>query len=136
MILVDTSAWIEFLRATGSPTHRALQGFLKEGQLLATTEVVIMEVMAGARDDDHMDRLTRLLLGHELLVLHGLSDFEGAARLYRHCRQRGDTIRSLTDCLIATVAIREGVAVLHVDRDYGVIARHSELKVHPVPASS
>jgi predicted nucleic acid-binding protein len=37
----------------------------------------------------------------------------------------------LTDCLIAAVAIRNGVSVLHRDRDFEVIARHTDLKVLP-----
>jgi len=129
VILVDTSAWVEFLRATGSPTHQRVRQALAADEPLATTEVVVMEVLAGARDEAQVRRLRRLLLRCEMLPLRGLADYEAAASLYRSCRQEGATVRSLTDCLIAVPALRAGAAVLHEDRDFDVIARHSALRI-------
>ena len=57
------------------------------------------------------------------------SDYDDAATLYRRCRQQGETVRKLIDCLIAAVAIRGGVPVLHNDRDFDVLARHTELQL-------
>src|SRR5262249_54999705 len=105
MILIDTSAWVEFLRATGSPVDRRLRDLLAGGDPLATTEVVVMEVLAGARDDANRRRLRSVVLSHTLLPVDGLADFEEAADLYRRCRAGGGTIRSLVDCVIATVAM-------------------------------
>ncbi|MFN8233487.1 MAG: PIN domain-containing protein, partial [Actinomycetota bacterium] len=48
MILADTSAWIEYLRGTGSRTHRALRRAIDSGDVVIT-EPVVMEVLAGAR---------------------------------------------------------------------------------------
>lgn len=127
MILVDTSAWVEYLRATGTQAHMSVRSLLTEGEPLATTEVVVMEVLAGAHDETHRLALRRLLLRCELLTLSGLADYEAAADLYRTCREAGETIRALTDCLIAVPAMRAGAAVLHADRDFDAIARHSAL---------
>jgi predicted nucleic acid-binding protein len=130
LILVDTSAWIEFLRATGSPAHHRLRDLLERDEALATTELVVMEVLAGARDQAHLDRLRRVVLGRcELLAGHGLADHEEASAIFRHCRGQGATIRRLNDCLIAAVAIRAGVPLLHVDQDFGQIARHCRLRL-------
>ncbi len=129
MILVDTSAWIDFLRGTESPTHHRVRQLLGTNEPLATTEVVIMEVLAGARDEAHLQQLRRLLMRCELLPLHGLADYEAAASLYRVCRRRGETIRRLVDCLIAVPALRAEAAVLHEDRDFDAIARHSALRI-------
>jgi predicted nucleic acid-binding protein len=129
MILVDTSAWVEYLRATGSRVHRRMRALLESGQPLASTEVVVMEVLAGARDDSHWERLRRLLFGFDFLPLAGLSDYEDAAALYRQCRRAGKTPRSLTDCLIAVVAIRSGAELIHADRDFDTIARHAPLRI-------
>jgi len=126
--LVDTSAWVEYLRATGSDTHRAVRWLLERGEPAHTTDVVVMEVLAGARDDDHRDRLRRLLARCEHLPVGGLDDFEAAAELYRTCRAAGETVRALTDCLIGVVALRASVAVLHADRDFDVLARHTGLR--------
>jgi predicted nucleic acid-binding protein len=96
---------------------------------LATTEVVVMEVLAGARDDAHLQRLQGLLLRCELLPLQAFADYEAAAALYRRCRREGESIRRLTDCLIAIPAIRAGAAILHEGKDFDAIARHSALKI-------
>lgn len=129
MILVDSSAWIEFLRATGSPPHLRLRSALQQGAELASTDVIVMEILAGARDDDDRDRLRRLLYGVEFLAVEGPADYEQAAELYRACRASGETPRKLTDCLIATVAIRNGAALLCEDVDFTTIARHSSLQL-------
>lgn len=129
MTLVDTSAWVEFLRATGSTTHRAVRGILDRDEPAHTTDVVVMEVLAGARDDDHRDRLRRLLARCEHVPVGGLDDFEAAAELYRACRAAGETVRALTDCLVAAVALRASLAVLHADRDFDVLARHVGLQI-------
>lgn len=61
MTLVDTSAWIEFLRKTGSARHHRVADRIRDGSPLHTTEVVIIEVLAGGRDDTHTGKLRRLL---------------------------------------------------------------------------
>ena len=59
MILVDTSAWIEFLRDTGSPVCRRMDEVLAD--MVATCDPVRMEVLAGARSDSHLRDLRGLL---------------------------------------------------------------------------
>jgi predicted nucleic acid-binding protein len=127
MILVDTSAWIEFLRATGSEVHHRVRELVLVGEELCTTDVVMMEVLAGGRDEIHTGQLRRLLGRCAFVAIEGLGDFERAAELYRRCRRAGETVRALNDCLIAAVAIRTGLVVLQHDRDFEAIARHSEL---------
>ena len=56
-------------------------------------------------------------------------DFEDAAAIYRACRRGGETVRKLIDCLIAAIAIREGVPLLHSDNDFVVIARRAPLQL-------
>ena len=126
MILADTSAWIEFLRDTDSEIDREL-GRLLERDELATTDVVLMEVLAGARDADHRDRLRRLLLRCAFVATSGPADYEDAADVSRLCRSAGEPVRGLTDCLIASVAIRARVPVLHADSAFDRIARHTPL---------
>jgi predicted nucleic acid-binding protein len=129
VILVDSSAWIEFLRATGSSAHKCLRTALERGDALASTDVIVMEICAGARDDGDSDRLRRLLYSVEFLTIDGPADYEQAAELYRLCRAGGETPRKLTDCLIAAVAIRNDAALLCEDADFTVIARHSQLRL-------
>lgn len=127
MILVDTSAWIEFLRDTGSPTClRVDEALVGE---IAICEAIHMEVLAGGRDGSHMEGLRRLLARAVMISIEP-GDFDHAATLYRVCRRRGETVRKLIDCLIAAVAIRADVPVLHNDSDYETLARHTALKLY------
>ena len=127
MILVDSSAWIEFLRDTGSTVCEAVDRLL--AQEVAVCDVVRMEILAGARDESHLANLRRLL-ARAAMIRTQPTDYEDAAALYRRCRRGGETVRKLVDCLIASVAIRAGVAVLHQDADFDVLARHTKLQVH------
>lgn len=129
MILVDSSAWVEFLRDTGSPVCEAVDGLL-DGDI-AISEPVLMEVLAGARDECHLRDL-RALLGRARMLHCVPTDFETAALLYRRCRSGGETIRRLVDCLIGAVAIRENVPLLHADADFEVLARYTELTTQRV----
>lgn len=129
MILVDTSAWVEFLRDTGSRVCERVDELLAGD--LATCDPVRMEVLAGARDPVHL-RALRGLLGRTALLPTLSADYEQAAAIYRLCRRRGVTPRALVDCLISAVAIREGVSLLHADADFDAIAQHTELQIEPV----
>lgn len=126
MILVDTSAWVEFLRGTGSAACNRVEALL-DGEL-ATCDVVRMEVLAGARDERHLWRL-RGLLARAVTLPTTPADYEHAAAIYRRCRQRGATVRKLVDCLIASVAIRAEAAVLQNDSDFDVLARYADLRI-------
>jgi predicted nucleic acid-binding protein len=129
VILADTSAWVEYLRATGSPVHLRLRKLIADEGDLVTTEVVMMELLAGETTPEGVTRLRRLLGRFDLMAVEGLADYEAAAELHRRCRAGGETVRNLTDCLIAAVAVRHGAALLHRDQDFDVIARHTRLRV-------
>lgn len=128
MILIDTSAWVEFLRDTGSATCNRVDSLLASE--IATCDMVRMEVLAGARDESHLKNLRRLLARSVSVPVIPV-DYELGAELYRRCRRRGETVRRLVDCLIAAVAIRAECALLHSDADFDVLARHTELRVDP-----
>ena len=132
MIVPDSSAWIELLRRTGSAVHNVMHDLVVGRAELAVTEVVVMEVLAGARSRRHHDELRSAMLDLRMLSLRGLDDFEEAALIYRVCRAAGESIRDLTDCLIAVPAIRAGASILHRDRDFDAIARHTDLRIESV----
>jgi predicted nucleic acid-binding protein len=123
MILADTSAWVEYDRATGSAVDRRLTELIATDGPIAVTEPVIMEVLAGARTDAREADLRRLLLRFHLCRFDAAADFEGAARIYRRCRQAGVTPRGLVDCMIAVVARRHQATLLACDIDLDRVAR-------------
>lgn len=128
MILVDTSAWIEFLRDTGSDVCVAVDRLLDAD--LAICDAVSMEILAGARDERHLIQL-RGLIARATMLPTTTADYEVASSMYRSCRTHGETVRKLIDCLIAAVAVRAGAEILHADSDFAAVARHTELRLHP-----
>lgn len=130
MILVDTSAWVEYDRATGSTIDDQLTELIRDGgNEIAVTEPVLMEVLAGAVDESRWLQLRRLLTSFQWVPVDPVADFEGAAKIYRRCRAAGITPRGLTDCMIATIAIRTGNQLLAADRDFAAIAEIVPLRL-------
>ena len=126
MILIDTSAWVEFLRDTGSPICVRVDALLDDE--IATCHPVRMEVLAGARDEQHLSDL-RGLLARGSLIPTEPTDYEKAAGLYRACHRRGETVRKLIDCLIGATAIRTSTPILHSDSDFEILASHTPLQI-------
>jgi predicted nucleic acid-binding protein len=126
-VLIDSSAWIEHWRRDSAPSL-SMERVLRARQA-ATTDQVLMELLAGTNAANHLARAQSALNGCEFLQQRTYVDASAAAAIYRLCRQKGETPRNLSDCLIAAVAMRNDVDVLHNDRDYDVIARHTGLRV-------
>jgi predicted nucleic acid-binding protein len=122
VILADTSAWVEYDRATGSRVDQRLADLIAADGPLVVTEPVIMEVVAGARIAERETDLRRLLLRCALLRFDAAVDFDAAAMIYRRCRTAGITPRGMVDCMIASVAHRHGATLLAADADLSRVA--------------
>ena len=129
MILIDTSAWVEYFRATGSAAAVEVRRLLStKADQLVMCEPVAMEILSGAVDDDTHMKLEQLVNGLSSLKLDDAVDFRSAASIYRAARRRGQTIRSINDCLIAALSIRHGTSIIHRDADFDVIAAITSLE--------
>jgi predicted nucleic acid-binding protein len=123
VILVDSSVWVEYDRATASPSHLRLTELIETDGPVAVTEPIVMEVLAGARDDRRESDLRRLLGRFHLLSFDPVSDFDGAVRIYRRCRAAGVTPRGMLDCMIAAVAWRQHACLLACDAGIDRVAQ-------------
>jgi predicted nucleic acid-binding protein len=131
-VIVDTSAWIDYLIDAASTATERLDDGIRHGTRIVVPEVVLMELLAGRTDEVSARRRRRLLARFEIVPLAPMIDAERAAALHRQCRRGGETVRSLIDCLVAAVALRLDLPVLHRDQDFEVLARHTELRTEPV----
>jgi predicted nucleic acid-binding protein len=127
MLIADTSAWIEFLRGTESSQAQRLRLAISKREVLLV-DPILLEIMAGARKDKVTQTL-RLLEAQNHEAMAPKLDWLDAATIYRELQWRGVTVRSHIDTLIAAVAIRLEVPVLHRDRDYAHIASHTSLQI-------
>ena len=128
MSLIDTSAWIEYLRKTGSRTNIEVRRTLNIDAQIC--DVIRMEILAGARDQQHVTQLEKLLARATTIKIEPV-DYDNAAAIYRACRKLGVTIRAQIDCLIAAIAIRTNTKIIHHDSDFDAIAQVTKLKIQP-----
>ncbi|MGN6687936.1 MAG: type II toxin-antitoxin system VapC family toxin [Actinomycetales bacterium] len=126
--LVDSSVWVDFLRGAESAATAFLAdrlGILDAA--LAVTEPIVMELLAGS-SSSALPSLERLLVSQVLIPVDPAADYWSAAAIYRAARMTGRTIRSMNDCLIAAVALRADVTLVHADADFDVIADITALR--------
>lgn len=128
-ILVDTSAWVEFLRSTGSDVNVRVRSMIEADERLGTTDVVIMELLCGAGISDHSSRIWGLMNRCSMLPTRPLFDYEVAAELYTRCRRDGFRPANTNDLVIAAVAIGRKVPLLTADEHFERIAAVSNLRL-------
>jgi len=126
MILIDTSVWIEVFRRA-RPLD--LETVVDLGEVVVCPPIV-QEILQGMRETGTFRLAKQSMLAFPIVESPMAIDvWLEAAQLYRTARAAGTTIRSSTDCLIATCALRHDLEVLHRDRDYAQIARVAPLRV-------
>jgi predicted nucleic acid-binding protein len=128
MVLIDTTVWIDFFAAKSTPEVAELERFLNGGEDICTCGIILTEVLQGIRRDEDYQRTLSRFDDFLLLPMNRIA-FVRAAELYRSLRRKGVTIRKPLDCMIASVAIEHGIALLHNDRDFDPIETHCGLKV-------
>jgi predicted nucleic acid-binding protein len=127
-LLIDTSVWIDFLRGTPSRENVFFKESLRQREHIFVAGVIVQETLQGIRDDSQHRRLSEFLLLFPRIETV-FSDYVAAADIYRVLRKKGITLESPTDCLIASLAIKADVFLLHKDSDFTVISRHFPLSV-------
>jgi len=130
LVIVDTSVWIDLLRGVFSSRAMRLSEILEDPQHdVALTDVIFMELLRGVTRERQVPELARQLRAFPILRLRGLEDFDRAAELSRAARRTGISLRSSLDLLIATICVRDGLPILHADRDFDRLASCTPLRV-------
>jgi predicted nucleic acid-binding protein len=120
--LVDTSVWVDYLRGSRTRATDGLRAMLTDGEEIGTTQPIVMELLAGATDGTALGRLETLTDALPVLSVDPRLDYRAAAAIFRNAQRSGRTVRRLSDCLIAAIALRHGVELVHKDVDFEVIA--------------
>ena len=134
MILLDTSALIEFLNRTGSPWDTTVETLITSDADVAIADITLTEVLQGIRSERDYREVRASLMTFPILSLKDHDSYIKAADLYRKCRTKGLTIRSTVDLLIARIAIENNAELLHHDRDFEAISSFSSLRIYRVEA--
>ena len=128
MVLIDTTVWVDFFSGRPLPHVAALQAMIEDDEDLCICGVILTEVFQGIRSDADYRKTKEYFESLILLPMRKVT-FERSASLYRSLRKKGVTIRTPIDCMIASVAIEHDIPLLHNDRDFEQIAKHSKLKI-------
>ena len=129
MVLVDTTVWIDFFDDRKKPPVAALQQAIENEEDLCICGVILAEVLQGIRSDaDYIE--TKIYLEDLIYLPMWQKTYVSAAEVYRSLRKRGVTIRKPVDCMIASVALENDTWLLHNDRDFNQIAKHTNLKIY------
>jgi predicted nucleic acid-binding protein len=128
VILVDSSVWIAHLRGQRtSATDKLEEAVAREPVLIG--DLILLEILQGARDDAHAARIERGLRQYAIVPLLDADLAPRAARNYRKLRELGVTVRKTADIFISTFCIEHRHALLHDDRDFAPMEEHLDLKV-------
>ena len=128
MIVVDSSVWISQLRGAETAAVLRLQAIDISDEILLG-DLILLEILQGARDDAHAARLARQMRKLRLVTMLNEELAVEAARSYRRLRERGITVRKTIDVIIATFCIVNGYPLLHQDRDFDPMERYLGLTV-------
>ncbi|RLA09048.1 MAG: hypothetical protein DRQ51_00240 [Gammaproteobacteria bacterium] len=119
MYLIDTSIWIDLFNNNSTDFIKTLYA----KKQTAITGVIYMEVLQGAKNTSLFNKLKNILNQQKFYSLQdNLKSYENSANIYMKCRQKGITIRSTIDCLIACCAIENDLILVHNDNDFIKIA--------------
>lgn len=134
-VLVDTSAWADFLIGYPSPSAAAVAELLAGEDDLCTCGIIVAEVFQGLRRDKTRDAIRKSFEELTFLEPSSIDLYFRAAEIYRLLRQRGRTVRSTIDCVIAAIAEENGCYVLARDRDMDAILGSGLVEARRWPAT-
>ena len=124
LILVDSSVWIDFFAQRVTLQTTGLRRFLGQRVDIGVGDLVLTEVLQGARDDRHSAALRSSLAAFDHVAIVDRRVAITAAQNYRMLRARGVTIRKTIDTLIATRCILDRIPLLYSDRDFDPFVEH------------
>lgn len=133
MILVDSSAFIEFYRQDGDVRASEMVAQAIRDDRVYTNGIVQVEIVPYARDSKQFRALLEDFQGYRWLAIDR-SHYDEAARLGQDLRRRGITVPA-TDLIIASSAMGAGATLYHLDEHFDLIAKHSLLDARNLGSS-
>ena len=128
MVIVDTSAWIEYFRG-GLPVIVNKVDRCLEQDLVGIGDLVYCEVMQGIRSSRERGEVSTLLLSLPRFDMVGFDMAEKSAFNYRMLRSKGVSVRKTIDVLIGTFCAEHGLSLIHNDSDFDLMAGYIGLDI-------
>lgn len=129
MILIDSSAWIEYYKPTGDPIIKKAVYAAIQNDEAAINGIIVVEIAGFVREKEKSLILTDFSALHSLPLNNVV--FQKAVIICSGMRNSGITIPA-TDAIIAACAWEANVSILHKDSHFEAIARYFPLKNFPL----
>ena len=127
ILLVDTTVWIDFFAGRSEEHVAVLESSIQQKDDICICGIILTEVLQGIRNEKEYNK-TKVLFEKLVYIPMARDSFLQAAEMYRSLRRRGITIRKPLDCMIAAVAMKYDIPLLHNDRDFDLIEKNCGLK--------
>ena len=127
--VVDTSIWVDYLNKKAVAETILINSFIDKNELV-TLPIILQEVLQGIKEDTIFNTVKAAFLSFKKVEYNNMETALNAALLYKFLRSKGATIRKPNDCLIACICIENNFQLLHNDRDFDNIAKHTSLKIY------
>ena len=127
--IFDTTFWIDFINGVDNRQTQLLEQTISQHpDFVLITPTTLQEILQGLRTEADFNRIKTILDSFRMLSPDWPTVSVEAARLYCTLRKKGATIRKSTDCLIAQIALRFDVLLVHNDSDFDQISQHTPLR--------
>ncbi|MBN2373371.1 PIN domain-containing protein [bacterium] len=127
MIVIDTSAWIEYLNDTGHEVVRDIEWAL-DNELVCLGDLIYCEVLQGIKQKSELKKIKEVFNTLQRDIVGGFEICEKASENYKYLRSLGVTVRKTIDIIIGTFCIEKGYGIIHNDRDFKYMEEHLGLK--------
>ncbi len=127
--IIDSTVWIDYFNNVINDKTNAADKLL-ENRFAIILPVILQEILQGIRNRETFDSIRWLMLSLEFFQYDAVQAAIDAASLYRFLKIKGVTVRKPNDCLIAIICINNNIPLLHNDKDFDNIAKHTSLKIY------
>ena len=128
MIVVDTSAWIDYLHGVGVAHTDRLDRDLQSRRIIIG-DLIIAELLQGVKREKEYRIVRQMIDNLEYRDFVGKEIAIKTAENYRFLRSKGVTVRKTIDVIIATFCIENNFSLIHNDRDFDALEEHLGLSV-------
>ena len=127
--LIDTTVWVKYLRGLDASLKDRISSLVLEDKVFAS-EVIIMEILRGAKSAREYNMLYQDFLAlPQLATDHDV--WEMAWKTAYKIRKGGINV-PMVDVIISAIAVRYKCTLMHSDKHFNLIAKHTGLKVMEV----
>ncbi len=127
--IVDTSLWIDYLNNIVDKKTDEVAELIQLNQIILLP-VILQEVLQGIRIKRDFTQAKDAFIKYPFFDYNEIDMAIEAASLFRFLKEKGITVRKPNDCLISAICILNSIELLHNDKDFNNIAKHTSLKIY------